>query len=343
MGGGHSRPGRIQSRLPLSARGEIVTATFACTAVDRLPSAPDGWHAVDYMPLCDGSLACLQATTDVPAIVRDNHDLVSKGLFDQQMPYLSADSRARLLKCGDADPLAEFPLEYPFPAFDRLPDGGWIVVNTRCHRGEPNALTLTAGGRVVRRFLVGDGVRQVQADDVGGVWVSHFDEGIFGDALGAAGIARFDPSGRETWRANDDRSLPSVDDCYALNAIGGEAWACYYSDFPILRVRRSGEYRVWTNSVGGAAAIAVDGDWVVLFGGYDDQRSRIALLKLGEKAAEWVGELTLTETEVARDQAVGRGDAIHLIGEGTWRRFTVAEVVKAVTSASDTAVLDQET
>jgi hypothetical protein len=126
--------------------------------------------------------------------------------------------------------------------------------------------------------------------------------------------------------------------CYALNAIEDEAWACYYSDFPILRVGRNGECRVWSNAVNGAAAIAVDGDSVVLFGGYDEHASRIALLKLGDKTAEWIGELTLAGTKAARDQIVGRGDTIHVIGEQTWRHFTVGDIVAAVAAAGEAAI-----
>jgi hypothetical protein len=175
------------------------------------------------------------------------------------------------------------------------------------------------------------------ADDLGGVWVSHFDEGVFGDELGSAGIAHFDTSGSVTWRANYDDGVPSVDDCYALNTVRGDAWACYYSDFPILCVRHDGQHRVWNNQVRGAAALAVDGDRIVLFGGYGEHRSRIALLTLRETAAEWVGELRLTGPEATRAQAAGRGDTIHLIGDGEWRRFTVAEIVDAVALAGDAA------
>jgi hypothetical protein len=199
-------------------------------------------------------------------------------------------------------------------------------------------MRLSKEGDLLARFPVGDGVGQIQADGAGGVWVGHFDEGIFGDELGQAGIAHFDAFGCETWRANYGQPIPSVDDCYTLNAIGGEAWACYYSDFPILRIGLDGACRVWSNGVRGATAIAVDGDNVVLFGGYNEDVSRIALLKLGENAAEWIGELTLTDLPGARRQVVGRGDTIHIIGDELWRRFTVDDIVTAVAAAGEAAI-----
>ena len=315
-----------------------MAASFTCSRIIALPPAPQGWHVVDYMPLRDGSLACLQATTDIVATNQSNDALFAKGLYDGWKPLFSAGDRARILRVGENDPAAEFMLEYPFLSFDCLPDGGWIVVNGRCERGAPpNAMRLNKHGELLARFQVGDGVGHIQADDVGGLWVGYFDEGINGDDLGSAGIAYFDGFGRQAWRANYDQPIPFVDDCYALNAVGAEAWACYYSDFPILRIRRNGEARFWSNGVNGAAAIAVDGDRVVLYGGYAEDASRIALLKLGEKAAAWIGELTLAGPKMVRGQVVGRGDTIHLIGDGTWGRFTVVDIVAAVAEAGEAA------
>ena len=319
-----------------------MAAPFSCAFTRPLPPDPAGWYAVDYKPLQDGSLACFQATTDIRSIDRRNSELVSRGEYEKQTPYFSAGDRARLVRADGTGPAAVFPIEYPFPRFDQLAGGGWIVVNARCREGDLNAVRLTDRGEIEARFAVGDGVEQVQADARGDTWVSHFDEGL-GDALGSAGIARFDASGCETWRADTHyAAIPIVDCRYALNVAEDATWACYYSEFPIVRIGKDGEARAWVNSVAGASAMAVDGNRVVLFGGYGEQMSRIALLELHETTAACVGELRLTGPEISRDQAVGRGDTIHLIGDGTWRRFTVAEIVAAVAAAGDAALPDTE-
>lgn len=53
---------------------ETLPASFTCSNVEPLPPAQEGWFAVDYAPLCDGSLACLQATKDIRSIVRTNRE-----------------------------------------------------------------------------------------------------------------------------------------------------------------------------------------------------------------------------------------------------------------------------
>jgi len=315
-----------------------MAATFTCSLVRSLPGAPDGWHAVSYAPLADGSLGCLQSTADINAVIERNRGRRDTGLPFE--PFLSPGDRGRLVSGDRPDDAAEFPLEYPVPRFDRLSDGGWVLVHTRCNDGDLNAFFLSRRGDVRLRFAVGDGVEQAQADDVGGVWVSHFDEGVSGVHLGSAGLAHFDASGVETWRANTDDlpALPAIDDCYALNAFGSEAWAYYYSDFPILRVPRDGVVRLWSNGVLGANAIAVKDNNVVLFGGWTARApSRIALLNLRDGSAVPVGQLTLSDHDRRDDFAVGRGDTIHVVGRGSWRRFSVEEIVTAVAAAGDAA------
>ncbi len=78
--------------------------------------------------------------------------------------------------------------------------------------------------------------------------------------------------------------------------------------------------------------MAVEGDHVVLFGGYDDARNRLALLQLdGDDSA------VVTTFSVAGDGhdmpgarlTVGRGDTLHLISKGQWQRLTVGDIRRA--------------
>lgn len=316
-----------------------MAASFTCVAITTLPAPPPGWYDIDYAITASGDLACLRATSDVKAVRRRNWEAHLAGSTDRPEPYLRPADEGELSLIGPQlpGPAARFALTDPSPGFDTMPDGGWIFVSRRSEPGRKNAQFLSANGDVTRSFDVGDGIESVQADAGGGAWVSYFDEGIFGDSLGVAGIAHFDQDGVPTWSANGGDELPSVNSCYALNAGTDEAWAYYYSDFPILRVRRDGQTRFWNNGVTGAKAIAVDGKDVVLFGGYQDQTSRIALLRLGERDAAWTGHLTLDPPSSRWTSVFGRGDSIHIVGDGLWRRFTVSEIVEAVRAAGDAA------
>jgi len=66
----------------------------------------------------------------------------------------------------------------------------------------------------------------------------------------------------------DRHELPSVFDCYALNATRtDEVWACYYTDFPLVRIRGHELVEIHKEQpVSGASAMAI-GEGTVLFAG----------------------------------------------------------------------------
>jgi hypothetical protein len=62
-------------------------------------------------------------------------------------------------------------------------------------------------------------------------------------------------------------------------ADDGDVWVYFYSEFPIVRIRR-GEYRTWNLGVAGANGLAVREDQALLFGDYKDRdRGRIVSLE----------------------------------------------------------------
>ena len=137
-----------------------------------------------------------------------------------------------------------------------------------------------------RRGCLGDGLQHVVVAADGGIWAGYFDEGVFGnlgwggpgpEPLGAAGIVRWSPELEKTWELDPRAGL--VADCYALTvADDGTAWACTYTDFPLVRIA-GGEVRVTpTTDVAGPSGLLVDGDRVALLGSYRDP----GLLVVGE-------------------------------------------------------------
>lgn len=108
-------------------------------------------------------------------------------------------------------------------------------------------------------------------DEAGQIWVGHFDENPIG-------IRRWSAAGQPTWMS-DDAHIPGLFDCYALNVSGTAAWACPYTDFPLVEIRpdrRERPVRVWENQVRGAKAVAVHGDRVAFYGGYGEEQDRLA-------------------------------------------------------------------
>ncbi|WP_433890553.1 hypothetical protein [Streptomyces sp. CA-111067] len=170
----------------------------------------------------------------------------------------------------------------------------------------------------------------------GHIWVGYFDEGVYGNygwgdsgaprPMGASGLVRFAPDLRMDWHFPWEAGLSrgAISDCYALNVDGETAWTCYYTDFPIVRVR-DGALTGWRNPVQGPKALAVEGSRAALFGGYAPERDRLAVGVLEDGDFHVTGEyLVLLPDDQplpAEAQLLGRGPDLHVLTAGDWYRL----------------------
>jgi hypothetical protein len=133
-----------------------------------------------------------------------------------------------------------------------IPGGRFLVAGARC-RWRPdgpdcNAVLYDTDGQVVSEHVLGDGIGHVLATSTGEVWAGYFDEGIYGnygwgradseEPVGAYGIVRFSSDLEPDWhypKYTEVGPWDAISDCYALNVDDTSAWACYYSDFPVVR------------------------------------------------------------------------------------------------------------
>ncbi|MFD9725067.1 hypothetical protein [Streptomyces sp. NPDC059072] len=207
-----------------------------------------------------------------------------------------------------------------WPRLDRLPDGGFVVAASRTRRREEEdddqVQVFDALGRETSSFSVGDAIEHLLVDEAGHIWVGHFDEN-------PAGIRRWSATGRLAWTSYD-ADIPGLYDCYALNVSGTTAWACPYTDFPLVEIRPDSPdspdrpVRVWSNRIRGANAVAVHGERVVFYGGYGQEKDRLAHGELTERSVEPtdVGLLTLPDgLAPGRRRVVGRGSRIYVQAE----------------------------
>jgi hypothetical protein len=209
---------------------------------------------------------------------------------------------------------------------------------TSSEGAEHNAIVYERDGTVAGEHVFGDGIQHVLTTPTGDTWVGYFDEGVYGNygwsntgprPIGEAGLIRFGSDGTPAWRFTADEA-PPIDDCYALNVVGESAWACYYSDFPVVRVTGT-EVTVWRNEVaGGASNLLVDGERVGLVGGYGALRSRLAVAVLGAGELHDAGAFSLTlrdgEPLPAEAWTVARGPDLHVFHGLDWHRISLADV-----------------
>ncbi|MDW2876131.1 MULTISPECIES: hypothetical protein [Bacillaceae] len=136
---------------------------------------------------------------------------------------------------------------------DLFSDGTLLIVQSRCLKDgtyvERNARRYNPNGQLIEAFTLGDGINDVQIDETDTIWVSYFDEGIFGnfgwdEPMGSAGVVAYTMNGKRLWGAGDY----GIIDCYALNVAGSkEVYFYYYDDFDLVHLdemREAGRYRV---------------------------------------------------------------------------------------------------
>ena len=170
-------------------------------------------------------------------------------------------------------------------------------------------------------------------------WTRPFVYGNYGwgngdtaSPVGAYGIVRFSPELEPDWHYPVYRENPPwgpIDDCYALNVDGDCAWACYYSDFPVVLIRGD-RVTGWHNDVQGAKALAVAESRVALFGGYGPDYDRLAVTALDGDRARPAGEYRIVlpdgEELPAGAQVVGREDRLHVLIGTSWYQLAVGDI-----------------
>ncbi|MEU6272984.1 hypothetical protein ABZ871_11295 [Streptomyces populi] len=199
-----------------------------------------------------------------------------------------------------------------WPHLDRLPDGGFVVAASRArpHEDVNQVQVFDALGRETSSFFVGDAIEHLLVDESGHIWVGHFDENPIG-------IRRWSVTGKLVW-TSDDAHIPGLFDCYALNVSGTVAWACPYTEFPLVEIRPNRTdrpVRVWANRVRGSHAVAVHGKRVAFHGGYGEEWDRLAHGEITATSVEprGLGLLTLPDGSApGRRRVVGRGSRIYV-------------------------------
>lgn len=239
--------------------------------------------------------------------------------------------------------IADMPLAHA--TVQPLPGGRFLVVAARC-RWRPegpdrNALVYGPDGAVIAEYTFGDGIEDVFTTPSGRAWVGYFDEGVFGNygwggpgpkPLGRCGLARFGLGGDQDWRFSPNNAAP-IDDCYALNVTGETAWACYYSDFPIVKVD-DGKVTAWRNDLAhGARSLVVDDHRVGMAGGHRPNRDRLVIGELSGRDLRDAGRyrLVLPDGQPLPDQVrlVGRGPNLHVFQGTDWYQLSLEDIPPA--------------
>jgi hypothetical protein len=151
-----------------------------------------------------GEIVVASRRSEESPTVEKEHGIFPKSQLEGASDY-------RVLVKRDEQPLKRIVIRSertPCSFVQHVPDG-LLMVGARCawrvSGPEQNAVVFDESGKVVRRFTLGDGINDVRTDSKGSIWVSYFDEGVFGnrgwnspgpEPIGASGLVAFDSSGQ---------------------------------------------------------------------------------------------------------------------------------------------------
>ena len=141
---------------------------------------------------------------------------------------------------------------------------------------DKNARIYSLKGELLRDFVAGDGIQDVQIDNDGNIWTSYFDEGIFGNygwnkPIGTPGLICWNKNGQKIWEFEPTDGLDHMADCYAMNIDSdNNTWFYYYTEFPLVKLDNSKQIKFWNTDIGGSSSLNISDNKVLMTDGYDE-------------------------------------------------------------------------
>ena len=232
-----------------------------------------------------------------------------------QNPSTSGSTRVRIVDLSGVI-LCELRADPKFSHVQSLPDRSWLVA---AHWPDDNAINgwvYDQNGNQIDALSLGGGIKDVQVSTVGHIWVSYFDEGIYGAGGSGEGLIGFNRDGSVRFRFSQlfEQGLPPIDDCYALNVVDDLVCLYYYSAFPLVKLRQ-GRVLEWRKSVPvhGAGAFAIAGEQVIFIGSYQEHNG---LYRLGPSTAPVLMRPVDSDREhIEVKRAYARGNKLVLLTE----------------------------
>lgn len=314
--------------------------------VCRRPDAPAGFTFVDAFLSAGGEGLFVYVANDAAAdvLARDTTDWAS--FAHTRMP--EAKPFKMIVVSGSGTSIIDIPpLDLAHPLATLFPDGRVLLASARCRWRGPedydlNGAIIDPKDGSVKRLLLGDGIMDLAVDARGRIWVSYFDEGVFGNygwghpgprGPGAGGLVCFDETGQQLWVFNTDYDAP-IADCYALNATPDEMWAYYYTPFDICRIGPDFSRTVWKTGVNGAHAVAICEDAFLLSHQYREAPGTVHLVGREGAGVKGARKMKLKTPDGSvldprTTKPTARGPYLSFLNENGWWRADVRLLVGA--------------
>jgi hypothetical protein len=207
-------------------------------------------------------------------------------------------------------------------------DENWLFVSARTDDEEDyieNATLYDLKGNVLNTFSFGDAIQDVQTTKNSEIWVSYFDENM------GSGLSCFNNEGVQTFSflnfALQKKDVPFIDDCYALNVSEDHINLYYYTDFPLIKLKKDG-YEVYHDiPIKGSHAFSIMNDFVLFSHDYDD-KPEVYLYSLLDRKKQRFHTKSQEGKSLTYDYAVGRGNKLFLIKGKDIYQISLEDILK---------------
>ncbi|MBM7602460.1 hypothetical protein JOC75_000430 [Metabacillus crassostreae] len=133
--------------------------------------------------------------------------------------------------------LSNISITCEYPLVRWINTDSLLIADARNDGETENLYIFNSDGTLRNSFNCGDGIEDIVVSNEG-IWISYFDEGVFGEGISTEGLVLFSYEGTPIFRYHSDLSgRPSIVDCYAIcKGHSSSIWLFPYTDFPLLNV-----------------------------------------------------------------------------------------------------------
>ncbi|WP_044736198.1 hypothetical protein [Geobacillus kaustophilus] len=124
-----------------------------------------------------------------------------------------------------------------FPIIRWVDSERFLLADARSDGKRDNVFLLDLHGRVRHSFCGGDGIEDIAVGKEG-IWISYFDEVVFGKGISTEGLVLFRFDGSPAFKYHSHLTdRPMIIDCYAIcKGKSSTLWLFPYDDFSLIHV-----------------------------------------------------------------------------------------------------------
>ncbi|WP_230199546.1 TetR family transcriptional regulator [Bacillus testis] len=169
-----------------------------------------------------------------------------------------------------------------------------LIADSRNENDLDNVFILNLAGKILVSFNGGDGIEDIEIGKEG-IWISYFDEGVFGNGISTEGLVLFDFTGKAVFRYHSDLTIrPSISDCYAIcKGKASSVWLFPYSNFCLIQIypeTKAINYYKVPQKLYGSQALCVRGNYAYFFDRYNSD-DELFSWEIGEKKPQLIGKI----------------------------------------------------